>query len=954
MKLSSVWNLAVICALFSVLAPMALAVPAVTISPTSLSFGDQSIGVTSSPLTLTLTNTGNTPLNIFKIQVLGTNRTDFSQTNNCPVSPVTLAAGASCTINVTFTPTVAGARSATVSVPDNASNSPQTVALSGTGVSATVTISPRSLTFADQLIGTTSGQQVVTITNTSQVVMPISSLALAGANPSEYNLEQNCGSSLAAGTSCTCVVTFSPTASWARTAAIMMTDGAQGSPHVVGLAGNGVNGGVASFSPSSLTFTTQLENTSSAPQPFTLTNAGDAPLQLAGMTAGGDYSESNNCPPSIAPSGSCTINVVFKPSYSGPRTGWVTFDFTDPAGLQTFPLSGAGALPKPVAVTPKSASVTPNQTVQYVATISGVQSSSVTWSVDGVVGGNSTVGTISAGGLYTPPTTAGRHMVTAANNANTHQTATSPVVVSTYAGMLTHHSDTYRTGLNNTEAALTTGNVNKNQFGKLFSYPVDGQVYAQPLWVPNVTISAVHHNVVFVATQHDSVYAFDADNAAMFPNPLWHASFINPSNGVTPIPQSDVERGLDISPEIGITSTPVVDAANGVLYVEARTKDTRGTPNCAGPNNTGSPYFHFLHALNIHTGAEMPGSPMMICAQVQGTGYDNYSGTVYFNTTRQNNRAGLLLLNGVVYIAFASLEDISPYHGWVLGYSYNGSAFSQVSVFNYTKNGGKAGIWHGGGGIPADSSGNLYVTTGTGSFDNSTGGGISFAKLTPSGSTLTVTDYFSPFNQSYLTLEKINLDLSSSGPMLFPDQTGPIPHVAFFAGKTGTMYLINRDNMGKYSPTSDNVVQAQYTTIGAAVTPTGNWGTPAYFNGNLYLQGIKDQLKQYGFSNGLLSGGPVAVGADIIGYPSPTPVVSSNGVQNGIVWVVQSDGAAHSLAATLRAYDAANIAHEIYNSGLSGARDKAGPAVKFATPTVANGKVYVPTASELDVFGLLP
>ena len=200
----------------------------------------------------------------------------------------------------------------------------------------------------------------------------------------------------------------------------------------------------------------------------------------------------------------------------------------------------------------------------------------------------------------------------------------------------------------------------------------------------------------------------------------------------------------------------------------------------------------------------------------------------------------------------------------------------------------------------------------------------------------------------------VNLDLSSSGPMLLPDQTGTTPHLALFAGKTGTIYLVNRDNMGKFSPAADNVVQTLYGVIGGFATPSGNWGTPAYFNGQIYIQGVKDNLKQFLISNNLLSGGPVAVGADVVGYPGTTPAISSNGTDNGIVWLVQVDGAATSRAATLRAYDATNVAHELYSSDLNGTKDKAGPAVKFATPTVANGKVYVPTASELDIYGLLP
>jgi len=961
MKARSALLLSFCSLLVSFLAPLASGQAVISLSPTSLNFGNQPEGVTSAPLPVTLTNTGNASLTSTKVQLGGANAADFAQTNNCPT---TLTAGANCTINVTFTPLKGGPRSAYVNVSGGgASNSPQRTTLSGTGLAPAITFSPEFLNFPAQQINGTSAQQSITVTNIGQAPLAISSISLAGANPNDYSLTQSCGTSLAAGSTCTYVVTFTPTAAWARTAAVMMTDNAQGSPHVVGLAGNGVSGGVASFTPSSLTFTNRLIYTTSASQAVTLTNNGTAPLQLASVTASGDYAQTNNCPASIAVAGSCTINVTFTPTYNSTRAGWLTFNFTDPAGLQTVLLTGGGALPA-VAVTPKSSSITTSQTVSYVATIAGVQTSNVTWYVDGVAGGNSTVGTISASGLYSPPPAGGSHMVKAVNNANTKQSGVAPVVVSSYTGTLTHHNDTYRTGQNNSEAALTTGNVNKTQFGKLFKYAVDGQTYAEPLWMPNVTINSASHNVVFVATENDSVYAFDADSATLNPNPLWHTSFINPP-GVTAIPKTDIEVGLDLSPIVGITSTPVIDPVAGIIYVEARTKDTTGTPNCAGPYST-SPYFAFLHALNITTGAEMPGSPINICASVPGIGYNNEAvgGKVYFNPMRQNQRPAMLLLNGTVYMAFGALEDIDPYHGWILGYTYSGGALTQTYVFNDSPNGAKTGIWQGGGGLLADSSGYIYAATGNGTFDASTGGsdyGTAFMKMQPNGSTLSVADYFSPFNQNYLNLEAINADLSCAGPMLFPDpQPGSEPHLAVASGKTGTIYLLNRDNLGHFNATFDNVVQAQYTTIGVSTTPSGNWGTPAYFQGNVYLQGIKDPLKQYEIAApsstapALLSGGPLAVGQDIVGYPSPTPMISSNGSSSGIVWILQADGTAQNASATLRAYDATNIAHEIYNSGLAGTRDKAGPAVKFAPPTVANGKVYVPGASELDVYGLLP
>jgi hypothetical protein len=926
----------------------------VSFSPTTLAFPSTVVGQASSPMPVTLTNTGNATLKIGSIMMTQPNAPDFSETNSCGTQ---VLAGANCVINVTFVPTVAGSRSANVSVTDNAAGSPQKVLVTGTGLAPAFSPAPASLSFPDQQLSSNSAAQTIVVKNTGTGTLTITSIAVTGTNGSDFSQTNTCGTSLAVNASCNINVTFTPSGTWSRTAAIMMTDNALGSPHVMGLVGNGTSGGTVSFSPTTLTFPARLMFSTSPPQTVTLTNTGTAALQISRIATAGDYAQTTNCGTTVAAGANCTINVTFSPTATMTRPGWVDVILTDPAGIQTVSLTGTGAGPAPIAVKPRIASLTKSQVQVYTALLSGVKTTNVTWSVDGVTGGNSTVGTISTTGLYKPPVTAGTHTVTAINNANTKQFASVPVVVSGFPGTFTHHLDNMRTGQNNLEAALSTGNVNSTQFGKLFSQPVDGQIYAEPLWVPNVSVSGTLHNVVFVATQHDSVYAFDADKNT---TALWHTSFINPTAGITTIPQSDIERGLDISPEIGITSTPVVDAANGIIYVEARTKDTSGTANCADPVNTGTPYFHHLHALNISTGAEMPGSPVMICAAVAGNGYDSVSGMVYLNGTRNNNRAGLLLLNGTVYIAFASLEDISPYHGWVLGYTYSGGSFTQTTwCYTCSASGGnKAGIWHGGGGIPADASGNMYVSTGTGSFDNSIGGGISFAKLTPSSGALSVTDFFSPFNQTYLTIEMINLDLSSSGPMLLPDQLGATPHMALFAGKTGTMYLINRDNMGKYSSTSDNVLQAQYTTIGGLVTPTGNWGTPAYFNGQIYIQGVKDYLKQYllaGANGGplVLSGGPLAMGADNIGYPGTTPVVSSNGLQNGIVWVVESDGAALGAAATLRAYDAANITHELYNSGQS-TNDTAGPAVKFATPTVANGKVYVPTSSELDIYGLKP
>jgi hypothetical protein len=940
-------------ALLLVFAPLSFGQATATLSPTSINFGPVQAGHSSTPQDVTLSNTGNAALDITSITFTGTNPADYSQTNNCGSS---LAAGKQCTIAVTFTPQRTGIRRASLTVADNAANTPQTASMSGICQTGPTAFSPASVTFPDQAIGSTSASQTVTVSYIGTTALKITSIALNGGNPGDFSETNTCGTQMASGSTCTITVTFTPTANWARSSAVVMIDSAQGSPNVVGVSGNGVSGGTASFSPTTLSFTSQLAYSSSASKPVKLTNTGTAPLALININAAGDFSQTNNCPASIAAGASCTINVTFAPTYSGTRQGWIDVNLGDPAGLQTVLLKGTGTLPTVVAITPKSTSVTPNQTVQYTATISGTQSTNVTWSVDGVTGGNSTVGTISATGLYTPPATAGTHMVKAIDNAQTTQSATAPVVISTWPGTLTHHVDTYRTGLNSTEAALTTGNVNKTQFGKLFRYPVDAQIYAEPLWVPNVTINGIAHNVVYVTTENDSVYAFDADNGTANPNPLWHTSFINGTT-VTAIPKDLVEVGLDLSPLVGTTSTPVIDPTLGVMFVEVRTWEQ--TASCPVVTNTN--FVHKLHAISITTGQEMPGSPVCVTAQVAGTGYDNSGGIITFNTWRQNQRPALLLLNGVVYLGFGALEDIDYYHGWILGYNEN--TLEQVTVFNDTPNGQKGGIWQAGGGLLADSSGYIYTSTGNGTFDASTGGpdyGMSFMKFTPSGNTLTVDDYFTPFNQNYLNLEIINADLASAGPMLLPDQTGNIPHLAVACGKTGTIYLMNRDNLGKYNTSYDNVVQTLNTTVGVTSVPTGNWGTPAYFNGNIYLQGIDDPLRMYTLwqanstANPLLSAAPMSVSPEAVGYPSPVAAVSANGTTNGIVWEIESDGAP-SRPSTLRAYDAGNISHEIYNSGqAAGKRDQAGDGVKFATPTVANGKVYVPTSVELDVYGLLP
>ena len=499
-----------------------------------------------------------------------------------------------------------------------------------------------------------------------------------------------------------------------------------------------------------------------------------------------------------------------------------------------------------------------------------------------------------------------------------------------FSGTFTHHNDNARTGANLQELVLTPATVNQAQFGKLFSCAVDGHVYAQPLYVANLAIpDHGTYNVVFVATEHGSVFAFDADDPTCVQ--LWISSFIDPANGITTVPTDDVVSD-DIVPEIGITGTPVIDPQTGILYVVVRTKEN------------GS-YVQRLHALDITTGAEALGGPVGIEASVPGTGDGSDGANVSFDPLRQNQRAALLLTQGVVYIAFASHGDYGPYHGWLLG--YDAATLQQVAVFNATPNGGAGGIWQSGGGPSADTSGNIYVITGNGTFDANVGGmdfGDSFLKLSTQAGGLTVADFFTPFNQA--SLEANDLDLGSTDPLLLPDQTDTDhPHLVLGAGKDGNAYLVDRDQMGQFT-SSDNSQIVQTISISA----DGVFCAPAVWENNIYFGPSSDVLKAFHLSGGLLSTTPTSQGSTDLSYPGATPVISADGSMNGIVWVLDKNVGG---LAVLRAYDATDVSRELYNSTEAGDRDQAGPAVKFAVPTVANGKVYVGGQYQLTVFGLL-
>jgi hypothetical protein len=509
------------------------------------------------------------------------------------------------------------------------------------------------------------------------------------------------------------------------------------------------------------------------------------------------------------------------------------------------------------------------------------------------------------------------------------------------AGVLTQRYDNSRTGENAQEVFLKPANVNSSQFGKLFSLPVDGQVYAQPLYMENVSIPAQGvRNVVFVATEHDSVYAFDADGLST--TPLWHVSFVNPSAGVTTVPSQDVGSN-DLSPEIGITSTPVIDPGSGTLYVTAKTKELQD-PSCT--SNCAYNYFHRLHALDITTGAEKLGGPVVISASVPGTGYDSVNGTITFGALRHLQRPSLLLLNGIVYIGFGSHGDVDPYHGWLMAYS--ATTLQQIAVFNVTPNGEEGAIWQGGGGISADAAGNLYIVTANGTFDATTGGidyGDSVLKLQMQSGQFQVQDYFTPANEA--SLASADNDFGSGPALILPDQPGPYPHLLATAGKDERLFILNRDSLGHQQAGDAGAVQVIQNFAGQLFAG----GT--YWNGNLYIQAMDDFLQQFPLENGMAQSPTLA--ALQTGFPNVVPSVSANGISNAILWAVQSDAYSTGGPAVLHAFDATNVANELYNSSQApNLRDQAGPAVKFVVPTVANGKVYVGTDGEVDVYGLLP
>jgi len=498
--------------------------------------------------------------------------------------------------------------------------------------------------------------------------------------------------------------------------------------------------------------------------------------------------------------------------------------------------------------------------------------------------------------------------------------------------VLTYHNNNGRTGLNSVETTLTLSNVNSGMFGKLFTLSVDGLVDAEPLYLSAVTVQGGTHNVLIVATEHDSVYAFDADSGTQ----LWKISALK--SGET---TSDDRGCSQVTPEIGITSTPAISrpaGSNGVIYVVAMSKDSSGN------------YHQRLHALDATTGSELNGGPVDIAAKYPGTGDNSSGGFVIFDPAQYKERSGLLLVGNQLYLTWASHCDIRPYTGWIMG--YNATTLAQKSVINVTPNGNEGAIWGSGAGLTADSSGNIFFLDANGIFDTSlnSGGfpssgdyGNAFIRLTTK-SGLAVADYFEMDNGPQES--EGDVDLGSGGAILLPamkDSSGTTWQLAAGAGKDTNLYLVNRASMGKFNTNSNKNYQ-----VLSGVLPGGIWSMPAYFHGRLYYGSVDEPIVAFEFKNAKLLATPVAHTTNAFGYPGATSSISANGNANGIVWASENTN-----PAVLHAYNAQNLV-ELYNSNqASGGRDNFGAGNKYITPMIVNGKVYVGTTNGVGVFGLL-
>jgi hypothetical protein len=638
------------------------------------------------------------------------------------------------------------------------------------------------------------------------------------------------------------------------------------------------------------------------------------------------------------PGGNSTVGTITGTgstiSYTSPaQPGHHTITATSVVNTNSSANASVTVAAPSLTVSPTSATVAPDGTQQFTA------SEAVTWSVDGIAGGGSSTGTITAGGLYRAPATIGAHRITATSTADSTVTATSYLTVINAAdsAVLTYHNDDARDGAYLQELTLTPANVNSTHFGKILSYPVDGQIYAQPLYLPQVNIPGHGtRDVVFVVTQNNSVYAFDADASPAQPTTFWHFNF-GPS----------VFKGQTegVNPNVGILSTPVIDSTTNTIYL-------------VDESSNGSGLFH-LHALDVATGAEKFGGPATVTGTVSGTGLDSLGGKITLESSCYQ-RMGLALnpVTNAIYIPFGGCN-----HGWVL--AYDKTNLTQKAIFNSTPNAGGGAFW-GGGASPAidDVTGDLYLMSGTDVGDEnwingSSQSGYNNAFLSLDPTNLAVESYFSPDDN--FTLATNDADLGSGGNILVPGNSR-YPKELIGGGKDGNVFVNDPVNMGGFSDSSNTVLQ----NVHMGTTQYNNiFSTPVYWNGFLYFHCEADVLRAYSWNASnpagqQMSAASVSAGGTIYGNDThgATPSLSANGTVNGIVWDIDNSAyvgtdPGSSGPSVLHAYDATNVAHELYNSAQNGARDSAGIALKFTVPTIANGRVFVPTGNELDIYGLL-
>ena len=605
----------------------------------------------------------------------------------------------------------------------------------------------------------------------------------------------------------------------------------------------------------------------------------------------------------------------------------------------TSPSSNSTSNPTAPTITmqPADEAVTVGHTATFMVVATGTAPLTYQWQK-----GTTNIAGANAASYTTTPTVSGdnqttfRVVVTNKAGSATSNSATLTVnpVAASGTDVTTYHNDVARTGQNTSETILTQANVNSQTFGLLRNLMVDSGVDAEPLYLSQLSVAGSSHNVVFIATENDSVYAFDADTGTQ----LWKVSLLG--SGEIPADPSDVGGCTQVVPTLGITATPVIDRSagpHGTLYVVAMSKTT-----------SGSNFYQRLHALDVTTGAKTV-SPVTVQATYPGTGENSAGGQVVFDPRQYKERAALLLLNGVIYTSWASHCDNQPYTGWIMG--YNQTTLAQTSVLNLIPNGGEGSIWQSGGGLAADPQGNIYALVGNGTFEttldangfpNQKDFGNAFVKISTSGGTLSVVDYFNMSNT--VSESNVDTDLGSGGAMVLPDLTygtGGTLHLAVGAGKDTNIYLVNRDNMGKFNPNSNNA--NAYQALGG-VLPNGVWGVPAYFNNTVYFCDQSDTLKSFAIGAGKLVTSPVQT-PTAFAYPGALPSVSASSATDpkGIVWAIENVS-----PGVLHAYAANDLTHELYN----GPTPQGSNGNKFITPMIADGKVFVATTNSVAVFGL--